>query len=198
MSRFIEDSAHADRRFKNLTGKEYNNIIVIEDKGEPKVTLQCKLCGTTWERAKSSLNSRNIMCKNKECINGLLGRRVKNRVGQTFNNFTIIQELGKNEVLARCNYCDSIDTYRKITLINGNVKCKNKTCTNALRICINTVGEIHNGLKVIREIGKGKVIIKCMLCGEEREYRKSYLKHAKCLNTDCKNSRSKRSRLFTN
>lgn len=119
----------------------------------------------------------------------------KNRVGETIGNFTIMQELGKGKVAARCNTCGKEYEYNKSALVTCKLSCKNTYCVKAKKSELqNKIGQIINNLEIIEELGKGKVLASCLDCGTRGIYNKHALIHGVCAckNIKCVNHSSKR------
>ena len=93
----------------------------------------------------------------------------KSYVGQKFNMLTVIEELGKNKVLCKCD-CGNEKILAKSTVINeGTKSCgclrRNKILSSResakKKMIVSYVGKKFNNLTIIKEIGNGRVIAKC-------------------------------------
>lgn len=83
----------------------------------------------------------------------------KSYVGQKFNMLTVIEELGKNKVLCKCD-CGNEKILAKSTVINGGTKScgclrKSKNVRN------NIVGKKFGKLTVLKELGGSRVYCQC-------------------------------------
>lgn len=102
----------------------------------------------------------------------------KSYVGQKFNMLTILEELGGNKVLCRCD-CGNVKILTKSTIINGGTKScgclRGKILTSRKstkeKMIVSYVGKKYNSLTIIKEIGDGRVIAKCD-CGNTIEAKK--------------------------
>lgn len=88
-----------------------------------------------------------------------MSRTVVNREGRTYGIFKIVNELGGNEVVARCDVCGKSNVYNKSNLVNGKVaRCKD---CNSINI---QIGREVSGL-IIDGINGNGVRLKCKQCG---------------------------------
>lgn len=103
----------------------------------------------------------------------------KSYVGKKFNMLTVIEDLGKNKVLCKCD-CGNEKILAKSTVINGGTKScgclrRNKILSSResakKKMIVSYVGKKFNNLTIIKEIGNGRVIAKCD-CGNVIEAKK--------------------------
>lgn len=108
--------------------------------------------------------------------------------GKTFNNLTVIKELGNNRILCRC-ICGSEKEYDKYKVKTGLTKscgCKRIPVENSGRFkAIDYTGKIFNSLTIIKELGHNKVLCKCLECGNIKELRKDRVTHGIIKNCGC-------------
>ena len=89
------------------------------------------------------------------------------RTGQTFRYLKIIKELGRRKVQCICIKCGHEDDYDKGNVIKMTVTCKKCRVGNLFQ---DKTGETFRNLKIIQELGKGKVLCKCIKCNNEDTY----------------------------
>ena len=97
------------------------------------------------------------------------------RTGEIHRGIEIIKELGDDKVEGKCLNCNHTDIYFKSKLIKDKSLCKK--CRNGIKttkgvIKHNTVGKIYGNVKVIEELGGGKVIGKCLICNKKYIFNK--------------------------
>lgn len=91
------------------------------------------------------------------------------RTGQIFNEIKVVQELGGQRVIGECIYCHSRKEYNKKSLVAGrSSRCK---CRSIPKYEDKT-GQTFNGIKIVQELGKGRVIGECTHCKSHKEYDK--------------------------
>ena len=141
------------KHFINRVGEVHGELEIVNELGNDKVAAKCIKCGSIDNYYKSALIGNRVHCKH--CDSQFI-----NRVGEIHNNIIIIEELGKSQVRAQCMECKHIDIYNKKALISNVLNCKK--CKAHF---VNHVGEVHNNLKIIEELGKSQVKAQCLKCG---------------------------------
>lgn len=114
-----------------------------------------------------------------------------NRVGETYNNITIVEELGNSKVRGLCNYCSN-DTkvYIKGNLMKGMYgSCG---CQRGHWKFIDRTNEVYNNIKIIEDNNRSDRKVKglCLICNREATYNKKSLicgKEKYCKYGDCAN-----------
>lgn len=110
-------------RFKDLTGKKFNNLLVIKkiDNKSEKVMWLCK-CDCGKETIGNSSSIKNGY--KKSC--GCLRNKIKNILGEKFGRLKVIKYLGLNEdgkTIWKCECeCGNIKTIRGSALLSGRTK----------------------------------------------------------------------------
>ena len=97
--------------------------------------------------------------------------------GRKFNMLTVVQELGGNKVLCKCD-CGNEKVINKDNVKSGKVM----SCGCLLRqkgrqrldLQKNTVGQRFGNLVVLEELGKGRVLCQCD-CGKTKNINKGHL-----------------------
>lgn len=158
------------------TGERFNDIVITQELGHGKVMGKCLLCGKEKEYNKGTL----VQNKIKNC--GCQGdNRIKSYEGQTFGNFLILKELGKAKVLVRCLLCGREREYFKQAIIHQKIKSDG---------CINShikdrTGQTFGHILILKELGAGKIVGKCLLCGKVREFNKYSVVHGLTRSCGC-------------
>ena len=152
---------------KSKLGKVYGNLKVVIDNGGKVVTCQCLKCGHKDIYDKHNMGKHRVSCT--KCV---AARNIADRTGETFRNLTIIEELGKNAVTCKCNKCGAVGDYNKRDLVSEAAPCR--SC-GVSRTVIDRVGEVYSGLKIVEELGRGRVICICERCGNKGNYSKNRL-----------------------
>ena len=111
--------------------------------------------------------------------------KIINRVGEIYLKLEIIEELGGAKVRCRCIECGHTDMYGKGNVLDGKIKCRKCSPGNL----INRVGEVFNNLQILQELGKRKVLARCLLCNSEKEYVKTHITLGNQKSCGCLNSR---------
>ena len=110
-----------------------------------------------------------------------------NRVGQTFNNLQIMQELGSAKVLAKCSLCGSLKEYRKNNIVLGlTLSCGCAKARNKHKL-IDRTNQIFNNLEIIKELGNNAVRAKCLKCSSIKTYSKSNIVSGNTRSCGCVN-----------
>ena len=148
--------------FIDRTGQTFNKLQITAELGKGRVTATCILCGSEKEYSKSRITCGVV----KAC--GCKPKRFIDRTGQIFNNLKIIQEIGGERVIAECLICESKKEYRKADIVCSHAK----SCGCIPGGFIDRTGQIFNSLQITKELGYGKVISRCLLCGSTKEYKK--------------------------
>ena len=147
-------------RFINRTGQIFSSLKIVKELGGNKVTAQCLICGSIRDYNKRSI----VQGESKSC--GCA--RFIDRTGQIFSNLKIVKELGGNKITAQCLICGSERDYKKNAIVIGDIG----SCGCVHSRFIDRTSQRFNGLQIIQELGHGKVIAQCILCGSKNEYNK--------------------------
>lgn len=178
------DCSNNGNHIKDRVGETYNNMVITKEIGKAKVEVQCLVCGKSFIYCKSSVVSGHFQCKNMNCSNkNERQSRLISTVGEIHKGLKVTKEIGENKVEAQCLACGEIFTYLKKGIISDYALCRNKRCINSARsIRKSRVGEVHNNLKITKELGEDRVEAQCVLCGHTEVYRKNTLtnKHRIC------------------
>ena len=146
----------------NKTGEIHRTLKIIEELGKGNVKCECLRCGHIDSYIKNRVTDARVNCK--QCTS----RIGKDDTGKIYKNFEITKELGKGRVEAKCLKCEHPNNFNKYALQNEEAKCSN--C--GTNIASDHTGEIYRDLKIIKELGKGQLLCKCLLCGREDNYYK--------------------------
>lgn len=168
------------------TGERFRDIVITKELGHNKVMGKCLLCGKEREFNKGALVKGHIM--NCGCRGN---NNIKHREGQTFGNFRIVRELGKGKVIARCLLCGQEKEYDKQKIVDGRIK--NDGCVKLpVPVLRNYEGKTIGNFLVLKELGKGKIRAKCLLCGKEKEFIKYNLVHGIIQSCGCAQHKRKK------
>lgn len=175
----------------DLTGARFGAWVVTKELGNGYVECRCD-CGTIRKIHKPSLKSgATTSC-------GCLSRakaastNIENHslVGKTFNDLTIIEELGGGLVKCRCS-CGNEYIGRKQSIKSGHTKsCGCKTYSFDYR-ARDRVGEKYGEWEIIEELGNNRVRCRCS-CGTERILRKDIIVQGKSKSCGCKSTEMSR------
>lgn len=175
----------------DLTGARFGAWVVTKELGNGYVECRCD-CGTIRKIHKPSLKSgATTSC-------GCLSRakaastNIENHslVGETFNDLTIIEELGGGLVKCRCS-CGNEYIGRKQSIKSGHTKsCGCKTYSFDYR-ARDRVGEKYGEWEIIEELGNNRVRCRCS-CGTERVLRKDIIVQGKSKSCGCKSTEMSR------
>lgn len=158
------------------TGQQFNDIVITKELGHGRVMGRCLLCGQEKEYNKGTL----VQGKIKNC--GCRGsNHLKNYEGKNIGNFLILKELGKARVLARCLLCGRDREYWKQPIVEGRVKSDG--CINGQ--IVDRTGQTFGHILILKELGKGKVFGRCLLCGKERVFDKYSVVHGLTKSCGC-------------
>ena len=152
--------------YTDRTGETFKNLKILRELGGNKVIAKCLLCESEKEYFKNEV----VSGRTKAC--GC--RNFKDRTGQTFNSLKILKELRHNKVTAECLLCGSVEDYLKNHIVSGLRKsCGCKHNIPIGRTSADETGNTFNNLKIIKELGSNRVLVKCLLCDSEKEYAKT-------------------------
>lgn len=178
----------------DLTGKKFNHLTVLQELGGGKVLCRCD-CGTIKECDKYKVKTgktKSCGCQRYNFVNS--GQyKMTNREGEKFNHLTILQELGGDKVLCRCD-CGNEKILQKNRVVSGYTKscgCLPRENKNVLDL----TGKVFGKLIVIKKVQSKPVkwLCKCS-CGNTTIVLTSNLTHHK--STSC-NSCSGKNRAKT-
>ena len=109
-------------KFEDFTGKQFGRWTVIKELGRGKVLCQCSCeAKTIREVYKKSLKEGKTLSCGCDAVRKRNEKNFKDRTGQTFNQWTIIKELGHGSVIARCS-CGKEKEMQKALIVNGYSK----------------------------------------------------------------------------
>lgn len=107
--------------------------------------------------------------------------------GKKFNMLTVIQELGGNKVLCKCD-CGNEKVINKDNVKSGKVmSCGcllRKKGRQRLDLQKNTVGQRFGNLVVLEELGSGRVLCQCD-CGKSKNINKGHLLNGDITSCGC-------------
>lgn len=155
----------------DLTGKQINNWLVLEELGGGKIKCQCQ-CENKTEKILYKKAVKEGKTKSCGCYkNDIYNRIQENLVNKQFGEWTVTKELGQGKVLCRCS-CGTVREVYKRALKEG--KSKSCGCTQKRKI---SVGQQFGEWTVIDTLEKNKQY-KCLCrcsCGVEKEVFIQYL-----------------------
>jgi len=143
------------RSLENLVGQKFNYLTVIKELGDGKVEVECECHNTKIVEKYAVKNGiiKSCGCKSRE----LKAATTINKINETYNDWTIIEELGHGKVKARCS-CNNICILQKASILNGT----SKSCGHNTNMFVDLTGKIINNWEVIEELGYGKVKCRCL------------------------------------
>ena len=152
-------------RFVDLTGKKFGLLTVTKELGNNRIECRCD-CGTIKEYDKYKVKTgktKSCGCNRYNFVNDTQFKRT-NRVGQTFNNLTIIKELGHDRVVCRCNLCGNEKELCKSKIVSGITK--HCGCSRIKSNFIDLTGKVFGDITVIKQVQTNPVkwLCKCK-CG---------------------------------
>lgn len=163
----------------DLIGKKFGMLTVLEFAyiKNKRAYWKCKCdCG------KEKIVSRSNLVNGLTTSCGCARRTIDNdlMVGKRFGKLTVIRRSGSYShggAVYTCK-CDCGNECNKVgwKLRNGHIK----SCGNC-----NHIGEEHNGIKIVGQLSKGKVICKCPYCGKAFESRYSLLTSGRVKSCGC-------------
>ena len=162
-------------------GQTFGEWTIIEELGSGKVLCRCS-CGTV--KVNSKYNVINGRTKSCGCISSKLKSQAnfQDLTGKTFNEWTVLKELGNDTVLCRCS-CGAVKEVQKSTIKDG----RSKSCGHDTNQFKDLTGKKFYNWTVTKELGYGKVQCKCK-CGNVAVIQKAALlrgasKSCGCLKT---------------
>lgn len=107
------------------------------------------------------------------------------RTGQTFGYILILKELGHDRIIGRCLLCGEEKEYRKASVVGGRTtNCGKHGYKN-----VDFVGKTYDHILIMKDLGHGKILGKCLLCGTEKVLSKFSVIHGKVKNCGCQSQR---------
>lgn len=177
----------------DTTGQQFGNWIVLKELGHGKVLCQCQCQDKTVKELykKSVLEGRTKSC-------GCIRKEQQIKIGDTYEEWTVIQILKDRKVLCRCS-CGTEKEVFGPTLKNGMSKscgCRGKYRKAQDKIkdhekikpknqAERMIGSTFNEWTVIGAINKDKVLCRCS-CGTEREVYVKNIKNGASKSCGCK------------
>lgn len=143
----------------DTTGKKFGSLVVVKELGRGKVVVKCDDCGYISEHNKMSVIHRGARCRNCK----LHGKTV-DKTGEVYYGLKIIKELGNRRVITRCTSCGLIKERDKGSVMFGNAGC-------GCRLDY-IIGKIFGNFMVVKELGRSKIVTKCIHCGDISERNK--------------------------
>lgn len=155
---------------KSLRGKEVNGFKILKEFSNGYTRCKCLNCNEIDNYNRSDVITGVAKCK----CSGIM--RV-DRSGEVYNNIRVIRELEYGKVLGRCESCGLEYEYDKGRLVNNEY-----TCECSVRVLNDRTGKTFGKFKITRELGKERVLARCLICGKENEYNKRLVvrQDAKC------------------
>lgn len=162
-------------------GQTFGEWTIIEELGSGKVLCRCS-CGTV--KVNSKYNVINGRTKSCGCISSKLKSQAnfQDLTGKTFNEWTVLKELGNDKVLCRCS-CGVVKEVTKSAIKDG----RSKSCGHDKNQFKDLTGKKFYNWTITKELGYGKVQCKCE-CGTVAVLQKATLlrgtsKSCGCLKT---------------
>lgn len=141
----------------DVIGQKFGKLTVLEDLGGGKILCKCD-CGTIKKYDKYKVrtgHTKSCGCLKPKPNSGQFKRT--NRVGERYNHLVILEELGRNRAICRCD-CGVVREFSKSRVVNGDIKSCG--CSNRGR-WLDLTGQKYGKLTVIKEISKSMWLCKC-------------------------------------
>lgn len=103
------------------------------------------------------------------------------RTGQIFGHILIVKELGHDRIIGRCLLCGKEKEYRKANVVYG----KTTNCGEHGYKCVDMVGKTFGNILALEDLGSGHIKGRCLLCGNEKIFKKKYLLSDKAKSCGC-------------
>lgn len=150
-----------NKMIKDKTGRVYGTLEITKELGKKKVICKCTSCSAEEEYFKHNVVSGKQLCR--QC--GVPRTTFIDRVGETFRNLLVIEELGNKYVKCRCTDCGEEDDYLKGSVTRSTVTCRHCSLAEHYE------GKIIKQVKVIDFAYTGRNKLRyfncvCMECGE--------------------------------
>lgn len=159
------------KRVRDVVGERFGKLVVLDDNHNGVLTVRCD-CGVERTASRNAVVSGHT----KSCG---CGSNAINRVGQTFNGLTIVEELPGRKVVTECVH-GRLEEHTKSNVLSG--KIKGCSCKRVVDITGQRFGKL-----VVIEMPKGrKVIAKCD-CGNIKEFTKGSLVNGNTRSCGCTN-----------
>ena len=162
-------------------GQTFGEWTIIKELGSGKVLCRCS-CGTV--KINSKYNVVNGRTKSCGCISSKLKSQAnfQDLTGKTFNEWTVLKELGNDRILCRCS-CGVVKETAKSTVKDG----RSKSCGHDVNMFKDLTGKKIYNWTILKELGYGAVQCRCE-CGKVSIIQKATLlngtsKSCGCLKT---------------
>ncbi len=158
------------------TGEVFGNILILQELGHDRIIGRCLLCGDEREYRKVDV----VSGRKKHCPNHR--HYFIDTVGKTYGGIVSLKELGDNKILGKCLICGKERTFNKPYLI----RTKPESCGCLRRKpSEDCTGKTFNNILVLKELGHGKILGKCLLCGREKEFFRYPVVHGNSKSCGC-------------
>lgn len=140
-------------------GQTFGEWTIIEELGSGKVLCRCS-CGTV------KINSKYNVVKGRTKSCGCISSKLKSQAtfqdltGKTFNEWTVLKELGNDKILCRCS-CGVVKETTKSAVKDG----RSKSCGHDKNMFRDLTGKKIYNWTVLKEFGYGTVQCRCE-CGK--------------------------------
>ena len=146
--------------FKDRVGEIHGTFRITKELYNHNVICECLTCGESSEYRKG-----DIVAQSKACNKCKPFPNIKDRTGQTFGTFKVINELTKGKVIAQCLLCGYESNYTKFFIVDQSVSCKKCGLSTKFE------NKIINNIRIIELAYKGRdknryFNCKCNKCGE--------------------------------
>lgn len=140
------------------TGEVVRKRKIIEELGKDRIKAQCIGCGDIKNYRKAHFIAGSY--SECDCF------RDKS-LGLVKGNLKIIEDNKGSKYKLKCQLCNrEFYRYKEGFDRSANPKC---SCER------NTEGKTYNNLKILKELGKGRIKAECLLCGNIKEFRKTHV-----------------------
>ena len=172
----------------NNVGMRDGHAEIIKELGKGKVVIRCD-CGFEKEVYKSNfMRGSQQSCGRKECPYHSTGRKLgsvsNDLTHKRFGILEVIQELGGDKVLVRCD-CGTEKVMWKASLTKEQAYscgCLSKKYPGCK---LDMLGKVYNSLRVIAPAADGYVIVRCE-CGKEFKAQRRHLEQGNIKSCGCK------------
>lgn len=173
-----------DYIIKNTVGQRFGRLTVLKELGNGSIICKCD-CGNIKEFDKYTVVTQQTT-KSCGCLASDTKKAIKdNLVGQSFNDWVVLKELGNDKVLCRCS-CGTEKVVVKSALKDG----RSKSCGHNTNKFKDLTNKRFGHWVVLKELGHSCVQVRCD-CGNIEVIQKG-----KLLNGDSKSCGCHRSKLM--
>ena len=174
----------------NTVGQKFGRLTVIQELGHDRILCECE-CGNVKELSKYTVVTRQTT-KSCGCLADEVKRTPKtNLVGQRFNDWVVLDELGNDKLLCRCS-CGIEKVVTKSTVKDG----RSKSCGHETNQFKDLTNQRFGSWVVMKELGHSRVQVQCD-CGAIEVIQKARLLNGTSKSCGCKKTELMKSTLLS-